>query len=60
MGSCAFPFIGGLLLLLQGCRCYSGAHPATGYHIWRAHSEDRETTGIEPGTSRSPDERCTN
>ena len=48
-GSCAFPFMGGLLLLLQGCRYCAGAHSTPGYHIWRAHSEDRETSGIEPG-----------
>ena len=33
---------------------------ARGPHSWRAHSEDRETPGIEPGTSRSPDERSIN
>ena len=58
--SCAFPFTGGLLLLLQGYRCCAEAHPTPGYHIWGAYSEDRETPGIEPGTSRSPDERSPN
>ena len=59
-GSLPIPFTRGLLLFLQGYRCCVGAHPTPVYHIWRAHSEDRETPGIEPRTSRSPDERSTN
>ena len=50
-----FPFMGELLLLLKatGAARMPIAHPTPGYHIWGAHSEDRETPGIEPGTSGS-------
>ena len=30
------------------------AHPTPGQLSWGAQSEDRQTPGIEPGTSRSP------
>ena len=58
-GSMFFPFTGGLFLL-QGYRCCAGAHPTPGYYIWVAQSGDRNSLRIEPGTSRSPDERSPN
>ena len=58
-GSCC-PIYGRAPAPPQGYRRCAGAYPAPVYHSWRAHSEDRETLGIEPGTSRSPDERSTN
>ena len=57
-GSCC-PIYGRAPAPPQGYRCCAGTYPTPGYHSWRAHSEDRETPGIEPGTSRSPDERST-
>ena len=58
-GSCR-PIYGRAPAPPQGYRRCAGAYPTPVYHSWRAHSEDRETLGIEPGTSRSPDERSTN
>ena len=58
-GSCC-PIYGRAPAPPQGYRRCVGAYPTPVYHRWRAHSEDRETLGIEPGTSRSPDERSTN
>ena len=58
-GSCC-PIYGRAPAPPQGYRRCAGAYPTPVYHSWRTHSEDRETLGIEPGTSRSPDERSTN
>ena len=59
-GSCC-PIYGRAPAPPQGYRRCAGAYPTPVYHSWSpAHSEDRETLGIEPGTSRSPDERSTN
>ena len=55
-----FPIYGRAPAPPQDYRCCAGAYPTPVCHIWRAHSEDRETQGIEPGTSWSPDERSTN
>ena len=58
-GSCC-PIYGRAPAPPQGYWCWAGTYPTLRYHSWRAHSENRETPGIEPGTSRSPDERSTN
>ena len=58
-GSC-FPIHGRAPAPPQGYRCRAGAYPTPVYHSWQAHSEGRETPGIEPLTSQAADELSTN